>query len=157
MGYQDSGSKEGEEGRGGGGYPGETTTGGSGDEVLWGRERGTRGGRWTKRVVAEARGRGRRLGGPRGRKVEEYRYTWSRRRRNTYLPTYLVYILLARCTRLLGSASLFTSRTTVSCSYGHGALVLSLSLSLFLSLSTPFRRCAPARYTAVKSSMMHTP
>lgn len=29
----------------------------------------------------------------------KYRYTWSRPRRNTYLPTYLVYILSARCTR----------------------------------------------------------
>ena len=46
------------------------------------------------------------VGGQRGRgEGSKYRYTWSRPRRNTYLPTYLVYILLARCTRCLSSLS----------------------------------------------------
>lgn len=63
--------------------------------------------------------------------MEEYRYTWSRSRRNTYLPTYLVYIPSARCTRLIRSS---LSSTLFLAPAGSLSLFLPLSLSLSLSL-----------------------
>lgn len=94
-----------------------------------------------------------------GKGVEEYRYTWSRSRRNTYLPTYLVYIPSARCTRLIRSSLSSTScrlssslRPTLSHSLSL-ARSLSLSFSVYPLSSSACR--SPGKVYRCKSSMMH--
>lgn len=89
-----------------------------------------------------------------GKGVEEYRYTWSRSRRNTYLPTYLVYIPSARCTRLIRSS---LSSTLFLAPAGSLSLFFSLSPSRSLSLY-PLSSSAcrsPGKVYRCKSSMMH--